>query len=226
MNLLKKLRQKIVNAIHWDLKHFNNIQITKSSFIHPTVTLRETQIKGEVRIGEGSKIENGVTISNKSYLEIGRFTSIIGPNTDIYCALNSVKIGSFCSIARNVTIQEFNHNSHNFTTYFIEQNLLENRERNERVSKGSIVIGNDVWIGAHCVILSGSEIGDGAIVAANSVVNGKVPPYAIVGGTPARVIKYRFSEEKIKLLLESKWWSHINKDNYKQYFDLFNKGNK
>jgi len=223
MNILRKLRKKIIEAIHWDLGHLNVLKIAKGSFIHPTVKLRNVQINGKIKIGEGSKIEKGVKISNKSSVEIGRFTSINGPNTDIYCDINSVKIGSFCSIARNVTIQEFNHNSQNFTTYFIEQNLLGKRIKNERVSKGPIIIGNDVWIGAQCVILSGAEIGDGAIIAANSVVSGKIPPYAIVGGTPAKVIKYRFSAEKIKILLESKWWIDINKNNYKKYFELFNR---
>jgi len=223
MNLLRKLRKKIIEGIHWDLEHLNVLKISKDSFIHPTVNLRNVQISGKIKIGEGSKIEKGVKISNKSSVEIGRFTSINGPNTDIYCGINSVKIGSFCSIARNVTIQEFNHNSQNFTTCFIEQNLLGKRIKNETISKGQIIIGNDVWIGAQCVILSGAEIGDGAIIAANSVVSGKIPPYAIAAGTPAKVIKYRFSAGKIKILLESKWWVDINKNNYKKYFELFNR---
>jgi acetyltransferase-like isoleucine patch superfamily enzyme len=74
-------------------------------------------------------------------------------------------------------------------------------------SNGPIEIKNDVWIGAHSVILSGAVIDNGAIVAANSVVTGYVPPYAIVAGSPAKVIKYRFEPEIIELLNELQWWN-------------------
>jgi len=67
-------------------------------------------------------------------------------------------------------------------------------------------IGNDVWIGAQAVIKAGVTIGDGAVIGGNSLVTKDVPPYAIVGGTPAKVIKYRFPEPIINALLELKWW--------------------
>ena len=72
--------------------------------------------------------------------------------------------------------------------------------------RGDIVIGNDVWIGYEAVILSGVTIGDGAIVAARSVVTRDVPPYTIVGGVPARPIRRRFDQETIDALLELRWW--------------------
>lgn len=72
-----------------------------------------------------------------------------------------------------------------------------------------VVIGNDVWIGAYAKIVEGVRIGDGAVIAAGAVVTKDVPPYAIVGGVPAKIIKYRFEEKQIKQLLELKWW---NKD--------------
>ncbi len=72
--------------------------------------------------------------------------------------------------------------------------------------RGDIVIGNDVWIGYEAVVLSGVTIGDGAIVAARSVVTKDVPPYTIVGGVPARPIRKRFGQETIGALLELKWW--------------------
>ncbi|PWB24611.1 hypothetical protein DCO46_11265 [Flavobacterium sp. HTF] len=81
-----------------------------------------------------------------------------------------------------------------------------NGEHPDIVSKGPIKVGNDVWIGAHSVILSGVTIGDGAIIASNSVINKDVPPYAIVGGSPARIIKYRFDKPTIDNLLKIKWW--------------------
>jgi virginiamycin A acetyltransferase len=74
------------------------------------------------------------------------------------------------------------------------------------VSKGDIVIMNDVWIGYGCTVLSGVTIGNGSILAARSVVTKDVPPYSIVGGNPARVLKYRFNPEVIDLLLKISWW--------------------
>jgi hypothetical protein len=73
---------------------------------------------------------------------------------------------------------------------------------------GMTEIGNDVWIGDRVVIMSGVKIGDGAIVAAGAVVTKDVPPYAIVGGVPARVIKYRFDEKTIHRLLDLQWWRY------------------
>lgn len=72
--------------------------------------------------------------------------------------------------------------------------------------KGDIVIGNDVWLGRECVIMPGVKIGDGAIVAAYSVVTKDVDPYSVVGGNPAHFIKKRFDDELISLLLQWKWW--------------------
>jgi serine acetyltransferase len=73
--------------------------------------------------------------------------------------------------------------------------------------KGDIIIGNDVWIGAKSTIMSGVKIGDGAVIGSGSVVAKDVPPYAIVVGNPAKVIKYRFDEQQIENLLEIAWWN-------------------
>ena len=79
------------------------------------------------------------------------------------------------------------------------------------INKTTPYIGNDVWIGTNVVIMRGIKIGDGAIVAAGSIVTKDIPPYTIVAGCPAKIIKYRFAEEIIKQLLELKWWNyHIN----------------
>jgi acetyltransferase-like isoleucine patch superfamily enzyme len=74
------------------------------------------------------------------------------------------------------------------------------------ISKGDIHIGSDCWIGERTIIMSGVTIGDGAVVGAGAVVTKDVPPFAIVGGVPAKIIKYRFSAEKIAFLLKEKWW--------------------
>jgi acetyltransferase-like isoleucine patch superfamily enzyme len=167
-------------------------------------TITNAKLAGDITIGSNSKIVAGTLLEGE--IVIGKFTSINGPNTDLICKLNSIQIGNFCSIARNVTFQEFNHDFNRLTSYFINANMFRKSNLDDIVSKGSIVLGHDVWIGTHSVILSGVKIGTGAVVAANSVVVKDVPPYAIVGGNPAKIIKYRFSEKIINQLLTSKWW--------------------
>lgn len=121
-------------------------------------------------------------------------------------------IGRYCSIADDVTILlGGNHRTDWVTTYpfsAIPEVWPEAKEiTGHPQSKGGVVIGNDVWIGFGSTILSGVKIGDGAVIAAKSVVTKDVPPYSIVGGLPAKVIKYRFSDEKIEKLLKIKWWN-------------------
>jgi virginiamycin A acetyltransferase len=162
-------------------------------------------IKGEVIIGEKAKINN-CTLLGK--IKIGRYTSLWGPNLDIHSNQNaSVTIGNFCSIARNVTFQTFNHNFKKPTSYFIGQNFFDEKWANEKVSKGNIILNNDVWIGTHCIILTGVTIRNGAIVAANSVVTKDVPPYGIMAGSPAKLIGYRFEPSVIQQLEELAWWN-------------------
>ena len=76
----------------------------------------------------------------------------------------------------------------------------------EELTHGDVTIGNDVWIGTDSIIRRGITVGDGAVIGANSFVNSDVPPYAIVAGIPAKIIKYRFSEKVIRKLLDSKWF--------------------
>lgn len=89
---------------------------------------------------------------------------------------------------------------------YVKQSKFENFNYIDPEKKISVKIGNDVWIGARAMLLEGIIIGDGAVVAAGAVVTKDVPPYAIVGGVPAKIIKYRFKEETIQKLLNLKWW--------------------
>ena len=110
-----------------------------------------------------------------------------------------LRIGDFCSIAPDVIfIPCSDHYTNHVSTFPFKVKIAG--EQFEAISKGDIVVCSDVWIGARATILSGVTIGQGAIVSAGSVVTRDVPPYAIVGGVPARVIKYRFDEETIKKL--------------------------
>lgn len=120
----------------------------------------------------------------------------------------SVKVGKFCSIATNCTFILAQHCT-NWISTIPAPHMIWTHGRGgnpSSFSRGDIIIGNDVWIGANCIILDGLTIGDGAVIAAGAVVTKNVPPYAIVGGNPARIIKYRFTPEQIGALLEIKWW--------------------
>lgn len=138
------------------------------------------------------------------------------------------RIGRFCSIAANVVIWNANHNIDAISTaVMFDGNIkwLENfyqgidknqwvewtsaMKRNKKpLKRSTLIIGNDVWIGNGAKVLQGVTIGDGAVVGTGAVVTKDVPPYAVVGGSPAKIIKYRFSDEIIARLLELKWWEY------------------
>jgi acetyltransferase-like isoleucine patch superfamily enzyme len=122
-----------------------------------------------------------------------------------------LKVGKFCSIALNVTVYlGGNHRSDWVTTYpFGHTNRAIFNKFNgvgHPSTKGDVVIGNDVWISNNVVIMSGVTIGDGVVIANNSHVVKDAPPYSLIGGNPAQVIKYRFTPEQIEKLLQIKWW--------------------
>ena len=122
-------------------------------------------------------------------------------------------IGKFCSIAcgTKFLFNCANHSLKSLSTYtfplfYEEWELEKSNITTAWDNKGNIVIGNDVWIGYEAVIMAGVHIGDGAIIAARAVVTKDVPPYTIVGGTPAKEIRKRFDAEVIQQLLMLKWW--------------------
>ena len=201
-----KLFFKIFAYIIYKFKTVNYINIADTKLISKKTTIHSAHIFGNVEIGVGCKIIDGVKLIGSSKIKIGRFTSINGPFTDIQAQVFPVIIGSFTSIARGVNIQEYNHNYRSLSTYSIHQNLFGKKKSEDIYSVGSIKIGNDVWIGAQVVILSGAIIGDGAIIGSNSVVHGIIPPYSIAFGSPAKVHKYRFDELIIQQLQRIKWW--------------------
>jgi acetyltransferase-like isoleucine patch superfamily enzyme len=124
----------------------------------------------------------------------------------------NLTVGNFCSIAQNSHVYlGGNHRTDWVTTYpfgHIHQDIFNAFDgKGHPASKGDVTIGNDVWIGNNVTIMSGITIGDGAVIACNSHVVKNVEPYSIVGGNPAKFIKYRFNEEQIKQLLEIQWWN-------------------
>lgn len=122
-------------------------------------------------------------------------------------------IGKFCALARGATfvMNGANHLTSGFSTYpfFIFGNGWEaaTPARDALPYKGDTVVGNDVWIGYDALVMPGVAIGDGAIVAARAVVTRDVPPYAVVGGNPARVIRPRFPDDVAAALVEIAWWN-------------------
>lgn len=130
-----------------------------------------------------------------------------------YKGVNLTSIGSFTSIAPNVTIASFNHPLDFISTHpffylanrgFIKEDRLDiMKTKNNR----NIEIGNDVWIGASVTILPGVKIGNGAVIGAGALVNRDIPDYAVVVGVPVKVIRYRFLKDEIEMINKSQWWN-------------------
>ena len=155
-------------------------------------------------------IKTGVI--GKSHISIGRFT--YGEQNISISQWNegaALRIGAFCSLAKNVNIfLGGNHRTDWITTFpfgHIYQDELGGSEiLGHPSTKGDVIIGNDVWIGFGATIMSGIRIGDGAVIAANACVTKDVAPYHIVAGNPAKHVKQRFDDEIVDLLLRLKWW--------------------
>lgn len=158
-------------------------------------TLIRTELGQECMIGSFSKM---------AYSSMGRM-SYIGDYTTV---INS-QIGNFTSISWGVTIGPEEHDytrvtNHSFLYSTKSFQLVDKKQYSPFEKK--CVIGHDVWIGCNSTILRGVSIGHGAVIGANSLVNKDVPPYAIVVGSPAKMIRFRFEDNIIEGLLKTKWW--------------------
>jgi acetyltransferase-like isoleucine patch superfamily enzyme len=132
------------------------------------------------------------------------------------CFIARTTIGAFCAIGARTAINPFNHPSnwlsiHEFQYHPKSFDWVDEYNDFERLDRtpdmfSAVVIGNDVWTGHNVNVTAGVTVGDGAIIAAGSVVTKDVPPYAIVAGVPATVKRYRFAEQTIERLLRVKWW--------------------
>lgn len=171
-------------------------------------------------------------VLKKSYKKYGRLDSLgryffdkytgipVGRYTYGYQYLsndNVKSIGAFCSIAEGQLIVSNDHRLDWITTSPIaslkEFSFVGRDYVNDYMSEEDrkIIIGNDVWIGARCIIFEGVTIGDGAVIAAGSIIRKDVPPYAVVGGVD-KILRYRFDKETIEKLLKIKWWNWDDKD--------------
>lgn len=116
--------------------------------------------------------------------------------------------GNYCSIAQDVKVFRANHPLDHFTLHPLFYNPIFGYVKDDQLHRPELYIGHDVWIGSSAIILpSVMTIGNGAVIGAGSVVTKDVPPYSVVVGNPARIIKMRFSEGQIKELEASKWWN-------------------
>jgi len=192
----------------------SNSQIAESVSLYYRSWIRDSVLNNEVIVGDLSRVTSSIIGESAKidrnnliyHSSVGRY-AYTGPFDMIFKA----KIGSFTSISYGVTIGPPEHDYKKPTTHpflydtsygiFNSEEIIDNHKFDKEIE-----IGSDVWIGCNATVLRGCKIGDGAIVGANALVNKDVPPYAIVVGNPAHIIKYRFDCETIEKLQSLKWW--------------------
>jgi chloramphenicol O-acetyltransferase type B len=209
-NPLYEYLKWITMKIYYQTKYWgNHLRIGYKSYIRKTI------------FGRYNYIGRNVYLVN---CKIGDFTYLANNGT-----ITHTSIGKFCSIGPDVKFAPGRHPTSKFVStnpsIFSNPGYMKKTFTSKEIYKGNIkvTIGNDVWVGANCLILDGVVIGDGVIIAANSVVTKDVSPYSIVGGSPAALIKKRFEENEIEKLLEVQWWNKSDEwiqDNIVSFWDI------
>lgn len=201
-----------VRKIYYKIKY----KVKNNTIIHTKYISRNVTIGKYCRISKNTYIGRNTEIGDFTYFNTGPSFISVGSNT---------KIGKFCSIGPGVYIGIGNHKmnlltTHPITSDFTYKKIVNVNEKNRKIIPET-KIGNDVWIGANAVIIEGVKIGNGVVIAAGAVVTKDVEDYAVVGGIPAKILKYRF-DEKVRQQLEEKkkkWWEWDLKE-LKNNYDL------
>jgi acetyltransferase-like isoleucine patch superfamily enzyme len=187
-----KFNQKEIKSLGLNLDLLN---VQRELMVSSPVSLQNCVVKGKCKVG-------AFTYFGKS------------------CEIRDSDIGNYCSISAEVIINPMQHPLNYLSTHsfvFGDNGGFRNVESFGRVktqpvykvARKRVEIGHDVWIGRRVIIMGGVNIGNGAVIAANSVVTKDVPPYAVVGGVPSRVIKYRFEEDMIDVVVRSNWFNYV-----------------
>lgn len=197
--------------------------------IHDILSLTRLQKKySNCQFYSGSKIYNSEFGNfNVVFNDVLMESCVLGDHTYVQkkATIFNADIGRFCSIASGVSIGPGIHKIDGVSThpvFYLHNTPLAKEfcDKDLFVSSKRTSVGHDVWIGEKAIVLDGVTIGTGAIVAAGSVVTKDVEPYSIVGGLPAKHIKYRFDEKEIEALLKSEWWNYSEEwllNNYKLF---------
>lgn len=168
---------------------FPKCRIHRQCFLGEDVELADS-----VRIGDRTRLSKATSVGHWTYIRKD-------------CRICNATIGNYCSIASHVTIGPEQHPLDTFSTSpHTYANRAGGRDADHPRPTRRVIIGHDVWIGLNAVIMDGVTIGTGAVIASGAVVTRDVPDYAIVGGVPSRLIRYRVSEEQISRLLASEWF--------------------
>jgi len=188
----------MINKLKWQLKRLLLMRNETSFYAHwDTLATLDSIFAEGVHLYRGARVRRST---------IGKYTYMLNAK------VGNADLGSFCSIGPEALVGGLGRHP---TSYISTHPAFYSTKKQAGISLVSAdlfnelprtKIGSDVWIGARAIVLDGVKIHDGAIIAAGSVVTKDVPPYAIVGGIPAKLIKYRFKEEIINKLLDVRWW--------------------
>lgn len=184
-----------------------------------------------INIDNYSYVFSGKYLKQCDWISIGKCSYHNGARAFRWNSKDTLEIGKFCSIAHGVQFLcgTGNHDLDRVTTFPLYREFAQNISsyNSKKISddpdksKGGIIVKNDVWIGANVIVTSGVTINSGCVILPGSVVNKSLPPYSVVGGVPGRVVKFRFSEEKINKILNISWWDWADDKILKNIDDLY-----
>ncbi len=178
-----------------------------------------TKIDDKSAVSRKAKVYGNTQVTNSTlgdYSYVGRNSRIIHADVGKFCSISgAVRLGMGTHTLDKLSTSPIFTERHNSTGFQWADVQTDNPFKR-------VTVGNDVWIGTGVMIMGGVTIGDGAVVGAGAIVTKDVPPYAIVGGVPAKIIRYRFSEETIELLNKIQWWEKDEAE-LKENIELFQK---